>query len=379
MENLKPKPLESGCRENPLLRIYLLIGFVATVTVGSMGFIFYLGSHMVAAHTPLTHAAMEINLEATLGHLWFEEVISGDRNESIGGVLKYIDQADLVETELQGLTKKELATFRIVQTVLIAVCLVVTVVVGAAFGRFVRGSIRNELALQAANQQLAASEQQLRATNEQLMASEQQLKAANQQLAAGEQQLRANEQELRREKDRVRSYLDVAGVMLVAIDSEQRVDLINKKGCEILGYNEDEIVGKNWFDCFLPQRLRDPVKAVFERLTAGEIEPIEYYENPVLMRDGSERLMSWHNTVLRNDEGRIVFTLSSGEDITERKQAEDALRKSEEEYRRAVEDLTEFLVRWLPDGTRTFVNDSYCRYFGISRDEAIGTGFLSLS
>jgi len=59
-------------------------------------------------------------------------------------------------------------------------------------------------------------------------------------------------------------------------------------------------------------------------------------------------------------------------------QITSALKRSEERYRRIVEDQTEFLVRWLPDATRTFVNDSYCRYFGISKDQAIGTTFLPL-
>jgi two-component system, cell cycle sensor histidine kinase and response regulator CckA len=61
-----------------------------------------------------------------------------------------------------------------------------------------------------------------------------------------------------------------------------------------------------------------------------------------------------------------------------KQQIDKALRVSEEKYRRVVEDQTEFVVRWRPDGVRTFVNDSYCRYFGISCDEAIGTSFFPL-
>jgi PAS domain S-box-containing protein len=65
-------------------------------------------------------------------------------------------------------------------------------------------------------------------------------------------------------------------------------------------------------------------------------------------------------------------------DITERKRAERALNASEERYRRIIEDQTEFIVRWLPDGTRTFVNQSYCRYFGIEQQEAVGSSFFAL-
>lgn len=65
-------------------------------------------------------------------------------------------------------------------------------------------------------------------------------------------------------------------------------------------------------------------------------------------------------------------------EVAERARAEQALRDSEERYRRVVEDQTEFIVRWLPDGTRTFVNESYARYFGIPRGQLVGANFLSL-
>jgi len=56
----------------------------------------------------------------------------------------------------------------------------------------------------------------------------------------------------------------------------------------------------------------------------------------------------------------------------------EALRSSEERFRNVVEDQTEFIVRWLPDGTRTFVNESYCRYYGTTKEDAIGTSFFPL-
>lgn len=130
---------------------------------------------------------------------------------------------------------------------------------------------------------------------------------------------------LRAERDRAQKYLDVAGVMFVALDADGRVTLINKKGCEVLGYEEADIVGRNWFDNFLPETDRAKVKNAFARLMSGEIEPVEYFENPVLTKAGEERLIAWHNTVWRSEAGEISGTLGSGEDITERKQAEQEL------------------------------------------------------
>ncbi|MGB5279057.1 MAG: PAS domain S-box protein [Gammaproteobacteria bacterium] len=154
----------------------------------------------------------------------------------------------------------------------------------------------------------------------------------------------AAEDVMRRKRDRAQQYLDVAGVVIVALAADETVSLINQRGCEVLGYEENEIVGKNWFDNFLPPDQRDHVKPVFARILSGEIKLDKYVENPVLSRSGEQRLIAWHNTVLLDDKGNIVGTLSSGEDITERKQAEQELRAAKEVAEKANEAKTRFLA-----------------------------------
>jgi PAS domain S-box-containing protein len=179
---------------------------------------------------------------------------------------------------------------------------------------------------------------------------------------------------LRKERDRAQKYLDVAGVMLVAIDTEQRVGLINKKGCEILGYNEDEIVAKNWFDNFLPKRIKEEVKGVFNKLLCGETDAPEYYENLILTKNGDQRLIAWHNTVLRDDKGKVIAALGSGEDITERRRAEEALRESEEKYRGLVENSPN-LVAIYQEGTLKYVNQIMCEKLGWTFQEMTSPSF----
>jgi PAS domain S-box-containing protein len=139
------------------------------------------------------------------------------------------------------------------------------------------------------------------------------------------------EEALRKEKDRAQNYLDIAGVIFVAIKSDGEVTLINKKGCEILGYDESEIIGKNWFENFLPERIRTEITPVSKKLLSDEIEAAEYYENPILTSRGQERLIAWHNSALRDDGGNIIGHLSSGEDISERRLAEDQIKASLDE------------------------------------------------
>ncbi len=149
---------------------------------------------------------------------------------------------------------------------------------------------------------------------------------------------KAAEDELRQEKDKAQKYLDAAGAILLVIDASQRVSLINKKGCEVLGTSEGEILGANWFDTFLPEKERDGVKTLFGELMAGEAGPTEYFENHVVTKAGHEKTIAWRNTLLHDETGKILGTLSSGEDITEGKKAEEALRKSEEEAQRLAHE-----------------------------------------
>jgi len=152
------------------------------------------------------------------------------------------------------------------------------------------------------------------------------------------------ESSLQEERDKARKYLEIAGVILVVLNSDQTVQLINRKGYEVLGYEPGEIIGKNWFDTFLPEKDRERTRAGFIELISGNIEPIEYFENPVLTKGKEDRIISWHNTVLRDQKGNIVATLSSGEDITERKQVEEALRKAHEELSNFSRDLEKIVL-----------------------------------
>ena len=156
----------------------------------------------------------------------------------------------------------------------------------------------------------------------------------------------AAQDELRLERDRAQHYLDVAGVMLLALDHEQRVTMINPKGCEILGASMEDIVGKNWFDHFVPIQHRAEVKQVYDQIMAGQLAPVEYHENPVLRADGVQRSVAWRNSLLTDPGGAIVGVLSSGEDITERIQAEKALHESEERLRIAGQTAYDLIYEW---------------------------------
>jgi PAS domain S-box-containing protein len=152
------------------------------------------------------------------------------------------------------------------------------------------------------------------------------------------------QEDLRASFELSQNYLDVAGIMLASLDRTGNITMINQKGCDLFGYEHDDLIGKDWFTICLPKRMRREVKTVFNTLMAGEIEPVEYYENLVLNKVGDERLVAFHNTVIKDKYGQILGVLFSGEDITESKRTEALLLDSKKTAEAANIAKSEFLA-----------------------------------
>jgi PAS domain S-box-containing protein len=150
-----------------------------------------------------------------------------------------------------------------------------------------------------------------------------------------EQRVEERTRQLAAEKETAQRYLNVH-VIIVVLTADQRVALINPYGAALLGYRPEEMIGLNWFEHFLPPEQVGEVKNVFDQMMRGEIELVEHYQNPVLARNGEVREVLWHNSLLRDADGKIYANLSSGEDITLRLQAERALQESERRLRLAL-------------------------------------------
>jgi PAS domain S-box-containing protein len=147
--------------------------------------------------------------------------------------------------------------------------------------------------------------------------------------------------QLRLERDRSQRYLDTIETVIVALDRNGYVTLINRKGCELLGYAAEDLIGCNWFQRCLPQpQGMEHDYPAFRANVTGVAAQVEYLESPVVNRAGQQRLMAWHHALILDASGLVAGTLAAGEDVTERKRAEVELLNYRDHLEKLVADRT---------------------------------------
>ncbi len=187
-----------------------------------------------------------------------------------------------------------------------------------------------------------------------------------------EEALRQSENRYKEEKETAAKYLNLAGSIIVALDSSGRIALMNRRGYEALGYPEGSLEGKSWFDMCIPSRQRREVKEVFAKCMAQKLNLVEHYENRVIAKDGEERAIRWHNIILKDDNGRATGTLSSGEDITDRLVAMHAVNEAKKKYRLIFELCPAAVIVLDSSGNIIEANERVYTWLGYGRHSLNG-------
>ncbi len=132
-----------------------------------------------------------------------------------------------------------------------------------------------------------------------------------------------------------------ANAMIIGLDTEGKVTVFNEAAAKITGYKESEVIGKNWFELIVPHKRYPEVWKIFEDFKKQGKSIVGEFKNPILTKNGEERIIEWRNSDL-HDNGNIVGTISYGIDITEREKTGEALRTERELF---IEGPT-MVFRW---------------------------------
>ena len=146
------------------------------------------------------------------------------------------------------------------------------------------------------------------------------------------------EEMIEKEKNKLQKYIDIAGIILKIVDKDGKVSLINNRGCEVLEYTKEEILGKNWIDNFVPERLKNKMNDILMKLKSNQTVAYEYFEHPILTKSGEEKIISWSNTILKDERDEFQGILSSGEDVTIKSRVERELQENYQKLQQIMED-----------------------------------------
>lgn len=170
--------------------------------------------------------------------------------------------------------------------------------------------------------------------------------------------------------------LESVGQAIIATDNAGRVIYWNAGAATIFGYSAAEMLGRSMIDVVILDHFRAEAEAVSRQIAAGQ----PFAGELEFTRSDGRPVSAYASAALYCDPaGRPLGIISAITDVSDYKRVEAALRESEARYRHVIEMQSELVCRYNPDGcVLTFVNEAYCRAFGRTREELIGSSYLDL-
>jgi PAS domain S-box-containing protein len=199
------------------------------------------------------------------------------------------------------------------------------------------------------------------------------LVAANERLVKEIETRMAAEALVRDERDRVKRYMNIAGVIMVLLSDRFEIMMINKKGCESLCVGERDILFHSWFDYFVPSAEKENIEQALKDLTRETTDEASFnYEGSLFGKEGRERVITWTHVSFSDQESGRKFIFSSGMDITELRTQERLLSESEEKFRTLVETSSDFIWEIRPDLVYSYASPQIERILGYTPYSVIG-------
>ncbi len=187
---------------------------------------------------------------------------------------------------------------------------------------------------------------------------------------------RATEKSLKESIAFTKNLIDTANVIIVGLDSNGTIMLFNRYAEKLTGYSKTELEGRNWFETLVPREKYPEVWKEFTKILQAGFP--SRFENPILTKKGEERMIEWSNNKL-TEGGKATGTISVGIDVTDRKLASEALRQSEERFRKIYEEGQFGITIAGPDFRFIGANPAFCRMMGYSEEELSELTFADIT
>jgi len=133
--------------------------------------------------------------------------------------------------------------------------------------------------------------------------------------------------ELKREKDFNRDVIQTAPTIILTIDEPDIIVEFNNFAETLTGYKRSEVVGKSWTELFIPEANRESTTNYIAAVFNGK-SGYDGVHTPILTRDGTTRIITWHNALIKDPIRKRLSVVSIGVDVTESKKLEEQLRHS---------------------------------------------------
>src|SRR4051794_17527149 len=180
---------------------------------------------------------------------------------------------------------------------------------------------------------------------------------------------RQAEEKLRQSEQRFRAIIEDQSEFILRIGPDLVVTFVNHAFATQVGLPVDTVIGTSVLE-LVEEHRRGWFVAQLRALTPDA--PIVSYETVSTGRDGARAWEHWMDRAIFDGQGRLLGYQSVGRDVSAAKQAEEALRQSEQRFRAVIEDQTELICRFDADFRLTFSNLAHARIFGKTPDELIG-------
>jgi diguanylate cyclase (GGDEF)-like protein/PAS domain S-box-containing protein len=187
---------------------------------------------------------------------------------------------------------------------------------------------------------------------------------------------RRAEEALKNSEEKYRNILKNIEESYYEVDLAGNLTFFNDSMCQTMGYTREELMGMNNRGYTNKENAEKLFQAFNEIYRTGKSGSVADYE--IIRKDGANRYVGTSISLRKDSSGKPIGFSGIIRDTTERKRAEEALRKSEERYRTLVEKASDIVLRTDDTGHFTFVNPAALRIMGYEEKELIGRDYLTL-